>query len=175
MSVMSRAFVRDWGSVIAFFGAIATMLAAAIEMPLRLSGDDVANVNGTAIRKAELDERHAQLFGSDHSDSHEVSERQTTLNYLIDEELLIQYGERSRVLENDRALRNAWLQSAVLQVVDVSQDPYEQQRQLAALMRHELESSDLWVSPEVWNVFQLTKYADVAGANARRENKRKHK
>ena len=132
MTTACRSRTKRYTQIILSIGAaVGILLAAAgalVPTASDFSGSVVARVNGKAITSQDLDFALARLAGDSHNTATHA-ERLAVLQWLIDQELLIQHGVEIGLLDSDLTVRKAIAGAMIDAVVaDVlAQEPNEEE------------------------------------------------
>ncbi|MBI3248471.1 MAG: peptidyl-prolyl cis-trans isomerase [Deltaproteobacteria bacterium] len=111
-------------SVGAVLGLVLTTVGAFAPAPHSPPAGAVALVNGKPVPTSELTLALARLYGDDAAS---LEQRAETLNYLIDQELLVQRGIEIGLLESDHTIRKAVAMATIDAIVAevLAQEPAE--------------------------------------------------
>lgn len=113
-------------SVGAALGLVLTVVGALAPTPNILPAGVAAHVNGKPITRAELTLALARMSGGDAASPEQRAE---TLNYLIDQELLVQRGVAIGLLESDHTIRKTMTMAMIDAIVTdvLAQEPTEEE------------------------------------------------
>jgi len=152
MTFSTERRARVWlalGAAVGMGLAVASLVGTSGPEPLPLGS--VARVNGVEIRQSTY-RRALNALAQDRRGKLDAEDRQHVLDRLIDEELLVQYGESLQLARSDRRVRGD-IVSAVIAAQVASVDGMEPTREeLEAFYR---ENADYFQSPERLQVRSL--------------------